>query len=177
MVIDKSDLNKIDMILNKRIRSGLEVLLVLAGSKPGDFIRKTNPLYRDIKKILFQIDNLNIIEREEMILFYNSSYLEQEIVHELKKIKKFNPKSDIILEDTPFVELTQLMGKFFGYPPCCIEAYLENKTLSRYKPFTEHLWCSEDCCASKKIQERNKKILEKYYPNHIENFLKFGNLA
>ncbi len=170
------DRDSLEKLMKIRPRSALEVLLVVKGIKPGDFIRKYKDGWRDIFEILKKIKALSLIERPEMVLYYNPEFVGMELIEKLQAIKNFNPKKDIIVDPKDFEDYTEILGKFFGYPDCCIKSYLRNNTITRYKPGTEHLWCSDDCQESKEIQKKVFNLVQDEIPQIKDLTEEFGNL-
>ncbi len=174
--LSKTQIKKIGEITNLRLRTAFELCLVLSGAKPGDFLRRNVPKSSKIAFLIKKIPDIGIYERKEMIFFYNPKILHSSILEELKSLESINPNEELIVNKNRFNRTTRLFGRVFGYPNCCIDAYLENKTLKSYKRATEHLWCSEVCEKSKEIQKKYLQVLNRYMPNKKKDLLHFGSL-
>ena len=56
------------------------------------------------------------------------------------------------------------LGKYFGYPECCINAYIEHSADKTY-PYTEHVWCSPNCIESLNLQRSYKDSIKQFLPD------------
>ncbi len=138
---------KIESLINKAPRTGLELLLVSAGVKTGD---KVSSIYYPISSEVINIINLakkqgvnidyKLIEKSNGLkeLLYFKTTISDELISKVNELIINNSSDD------------KVMGSFYGYPSCCVNNY---KPSNKNHSFTEHKWCSDNCPESIKLSK------------------------
>ncbi|MHA1370475.1 MAG: hypothetical protein ACTSRA_12280 [Promethearchaeota archaeon] len=66
-------------------------------------------------------------------------------------------------------------GIFYGFPECCVRAYIEGSNIQRFYPGTERFWCRPDCPASIKLRKVYRKAVMKNLPQHVDLLEKWNH--
>ncbi len=178
--------------ISKSFQACIQLYLVLKGIKPGDWLEYTIPhskwVISKIEKLIELGAPLAFLEPQEVSRIKELEFEDFSEVKDIKKIlnhdyphfglKYHNTNiSRQIIEDAKqycstgiskespeeIINGTIALGRYFGYPDCCIIAFLDDTSINP-QPYTEHKWCILDCAESLKLQELYRQTIHELFP-------------
>ena len=119
--------------------------------------------FEDFSEVQARRDFQKIIDHDypHFGLKYHNTAISSQI---LKDMREDCSKSSINETPEQIIRGTYALGKYFGYPDCCIKAFIEGSA-DTPRPYTEHRWCSPNCSESLIIQKSYKEMLNKFLPD------------
>lgn len=161
-------LNRIEGIIHIAPRTGIEALLVTAGTKTGDAIGLDDRGSEYSINVIKNLPNIEIIKKPRTIFYCNIKIADKAAIDYMIN------ETDNAIE--PKFTSTRYYGRFYGFEKDCIEAYIQGTCLKEIMPATEHLWCSKNCLPSILMQEANRKAVRINLPQYAYLLELFGEL-
>ena len=115
--------------------------------------------FSDLRKRVDPQELLKILSKKYPIpgIKYHNTNISKDIINNLKQSSGLDTPKENILGTTA-------LGRYFGYPDCCIEAYIMGSKGEVFD-YTEHRWCHPNCTESKHLQELYKNSLQGIIPD------------
>lgn len=192
-------------VSNLKLRNRLDLCLTVLGEKPvADILFEYRDFVENVPGVYIKKERGNILYNLRKVGY---EHLPEEVMEAIAKdilplYKIYQKNYDLLVSTNPYLlkrayslleeggkkkirpytpKRHEKLGKFFGYPDCCIKAFLEGKHLTHpqlkkklsqlsaeqqfYLEFTFHLPCNIDCRKSLDIGKKRAETIYKYVPS------------